>query len=94
MIGRRHLGLAALALPMLARRAQAEVSTVRIAKQYGLGYLQMMVLEEEKLVERHAKAAGLGDVAVSWLTFRSSDVMNDATPQGGVDPDQQGRTNR
>src|SRR4051794_17642786 len=65
--------------------AQAEQSELRVAKQYGLGYLQMMVLEDQKTIEKNAKAAGLGDVKVTWATFRSSDVMNDALLSGNVD---------
>jgi NitT/TauT family transport system substrate-binding protein len=63
----------------------AEAKELRVAKQYGLGYVQMMLMEEQKLVEKHAVAAGLGDVKVSWSTFRSSDVMNDALLSGNVD---------
>jgi len=63
----------------------AETSELRVAKQYGLGYLQMILMEDQKLVEKHAKAAGLGDVKVSWSTFRSSDVMNDALLSGNID---------
>jgi NitT/TauT family transport system substrate-binding protein len=73
------------AILLHAPAASAEQPELRIAKQYGLGYLQMMVLEDKKLVEKHAKAAGLGDVELSWLTFRSSDVMNDAIISGNVD---------
>ena len=65
--------------------AQAETGEVRVAKQYGLGYLQMMLMEDQKLVEKHAKAAGLGDIKVNWSTFRSSDVMNDALLSGNLD---------
>ncbi len=65
--------------------AAGEATELRVAKQYGLGYLQMMVMEDKQLVERHAKAAGLGDVKVSWSTFRSSDVMNDAILSGNLD---------
>jgi NitT/TauT family transport system substrate-binding protein len=65
--------------------AWAETGEVRVAKQYGLGYLQMMLMEEQKLVEKHAKAAGLGDIKVTWATFRSSDVMNDALLSGSLD---------
>jgi NitT/TauT family transport system substrate-binding protein len=43
-----------------------------------------MVMQELKLVEKHAKAAGL-DVTTEWSTFRSSDVMNDALISGSVD---------
>jgi NitT/TauT family transport system substrate-binding protein len=65
--------------------ASAESGELRIAKQYGLGYLQLMLMEDQKLVEKHAKGLGLGDIKVSWSTFRSSDVMNDALLSGNVD---------
>lgn len=69
----------------LAPAAAQEPSEIRIAKQYGLGYLQLILMEDQKLVEKHARAQGLGDVKVSWATFRSSDVMNDALLSGSVD---------
>ena len=69
----------------VAAVAHAEPKELRVARQYGLGYLQMMVMEDLKLVEKHAKAAGLGDIKVSWSTFRSSDVMNDALLSGNLD---------
>ena len=69
----------------LSTAARAEPNEIRIAKQYGLGYMQMYVMEELKLVEKHARAQGLGDVKVIWPTFRSSDVMNDALLSDSVD---------
>ena len=65
--------------------AAAEATTLRAAKQFGLGYVQFMIMEDLKLVEKHAKAAGLGEIKVEWSTFRSSDVMNDALLSGNVD---------
>ena len=65
--------------------ARAEQAELRIAKQYGLAYLQMMVMEDQKIIEKNAKAAGLGDLKVTWATFRSSDVMNDALLSSSVD---------
>ena len=65
--------------------AQAEATKLRAAKQFGLGYVQFMIMEERQLVEKYAKAAGLGDITVEWATFRSSDVMNDALISGNVD---------
>src|SRR5258706_6108766 len=65
--------------------AAAEATTVRAAKQFGLGYVQYMIMEDQKLVEKYAKEAGLGDITVEWNTFRSSDVMNDALISGNVD---------
>src|ERR1700730_12639816 len=64
--------------------ARAEANVVRVAKQFGIGYMQYMVMQEQKLVEKHAKAAGL-DITTEWATFRSSDVMNDALISGSVD---------
>ncbi|KUL94959.1 hypothetical protein DK26_12810 [Bosea sp. WAO] len=75
----------AFALLGTAGAALAEAKTLRVAKQYGLGYIQLMLMEDQKLVEKHAKAAGLGDVTVDWSTFRSSDVMNDALISGNLD---------
>jgi NitT/TauT family transport system substrate-binding protein len=65
--------------------ARAEVKEVRLAKQYGLSYLSLIVMEEQKLIEKHAKKAGLGDVKVSWSTFSSGSVMNDALLSGNLD---------
>jgi NitT/TauT family transport system substrate-binding protein len=68
-----------------ATPALTEATQLRAAKQYGLGYVQLMIMEDMKLVEKGAKAAGLGDIEVTWNTFRSSDVMNDALLSGNVD---------
>jgi sulfonate transport system substrate-binding protein len=77
--------LAALAGAVLApHQAQAEANVVRVAKQFGLAYTQYMVMEDQKLIEKHAKAAGL-DITTEWATFRSSDVMNDALISGTID---------
>jgi NitT/TauT family transport system substrate-binding protein len=84
MIG-RVLSAAALAAAILVPGpALAEATVVRVAKQFGVGYMQYMVMQELKLIEKHAKAAGL-DVTSEWATFRSSDVMNDALISGSVD---------
>ena len=64
--------------------ARAEANVVRVAKQFGLAYTQYMVMEDQKLIEKHAKAAGL-DITTEWATFRSSDVMNDALISGTID---------
>ena len=65
--------------------ARAEANTIRVAKQFGIAYMQFMVMEDQKMIEKHAKAAGLGDVTVEFNQFRSSDVMNDALISGSVD---------
>ncbi len=83
----RSIAAAAVILFALApfHRAGANSNTLRAAKQFGLGYVQFMIMEDMKIVEKHANAAGLGDIKVEWNTFRSSDVMNDALLSGSVD---------
>lgn len=65
--------------------ARAEANALRLANQFGIGYMQFMVMQDQKMIEKHARAAGLGDVKVEWASFRSSDVMNDALISGSVD---------
>lgn len=64
---------------------RAEVKEVRLAKQYGLGYLPLIIMEEHRLIEKHAKAAGLGDIKVSWATLGGGGAVNDALLSGSVD---------
>jgi NitT/TauT family transport system substrate-binding protein len=79
------LALVILFLSQIPLAADAEVTNLRIARQYGIGYLQVMVMEHEKLIERHAKAQGLGDVVVTWSTFTDGTVANDAIISGNLD---------
>ena len=51
--------------PGAPRRRWPRPRNLRAAKQYGLGYVQFMIMEDMKLVEKHAKAAGLGDIEVT-----------------------------
>jgi NitT/TauT family transport system substrate-binding protein len=64
--------------------AHAELSEVTIAKQYGISYLPFMVMERDKLLEKHARAAGLGEVKVNWRTFAGGSVTNDALISGNL----------
>lgn len=83
----RKIAVAAALVGVLGApvQARAEADTLRLAQQFGLGYMQFPVMKDQKLIEKHAKAAGLGDVSIEWATFRSSDVMNDALISGSVD---------
>lgn len=65
--------------------AAAEVREVRLAKQYGLGYLPLIIMEEQHLIEKHTRAAGLGDVKVTWATLGGGSAMNDALLSGSVE---------
>lgn len=78
-------GLALIIALAWPGHVRAEANTLRVAKQFGVAYMQFMVMEDQKMIEKHAKAAGLGDVTVEFAQFRSSDVMNDALLSGSVD---------
>lgn len=60
-------------------------TTVSIAKQYGDSYLPLMVMERNRLVEKHARAAGLGEVKVNWLSVSGGAAANDALLSGNLD---------
>jgi NitT/TauT family transport system substrate-binding protein len=86
----RALAIAALAMGSAA--ARAEMSEINVAQQYGISYLPLMIMEDQKLIEKHAKAAGV-DVKVGWAKFAGGNVMNDALlsnslqfASGGVGP--------
>lgn len=66
------------------QHADAEVGEVKMAQQYGLAFLPLMVMEQNKLLEKHAKAAGLGEVKVTWTKVASGAVMNDALLGGSL----------
>jgi NitT/TauT family transport system substrate-binding protein len=70
---------------LAAVAARAETSELRIAKQPGLVYLPTIIMEEEKLIEKHAAAAGMKDFKVSWIKFTSGGASTDALLSGNVD---------
>ena len=73
----------AAALAVAASAARAEMAEIKVAQQYGIGYLPLMIMEEQKLIEKHAKAAGM-DVKVGWAKFAGGNVMNDALLSGSL----------
>src|SRR5215510_15477127 len=86
----RRPHLAALAgLVMLicsaSTSSRAEVSEIRISKQYGLPYLSVVVMEQNQLIEKHAKVMGLGDVKVTWATIGSGGTSTDSLLAGNLD---------
>ncbi|HEX9770135.1 MAG TPA: ABC transporter substrate-binding protein [Kiloniellales bacterium] len=85
ILHRRRLLAAALVAGMTATGAHAEVGEVRIAEQFGIAYLPLMMMREKGLVEKHAKNAGLGDIKVTWARFGGGAPMNDALLSGNLD---------
>jgi NitT/TauT family transport system substrate-binding protein len=65
--------------------AAEEATTVRFAKQFGIGYLPMIIMEKMALVEKHAEQQGLGKVQVEWLQLTGGSPINDALISGQID---------
>jgi len=88
----------ALLLPLAAmsavsRDARAEVDDFKVALQFGVGYLPLSVMQDQKLIEKHLQAAGLKGTKVTWSKLGSGAPMNDAllagqlhVASGGVGP--------
>ena len=76
---------ACVLLGLACGTARAEVSEVRLAQQTSMGYMQFSIMDRYKLIEKYAKAAGLGDIKVYWDTFNGPDHMNDALLASRVD---------
>ena len=63
----------------------SETPQIRIAQQFGLGYLPLKVMRQYRLIEKHAQQYGLGNVRVQWLTFPDGKKMNEALETGFLD---------
>ena len=79
--------LLALVLAILALlhspQAQAE-GRLRVAKQFGIVYLLLDVAQDQKLIEKQGKAAGV-DIKVQFLQLSGGAAINDALLSGAID---------
>ena len=46
---------------------------------------QLNVMEHQQLIEKHAKALGIPDLKVSWITLNGPAAVNDALISGNID---------
>jgi NitT/TauT family transport system substrate-binding protein len=72
---------AAFAAPVSA----AESNQFRVGRQPGLVYLQAIIMEEKKLIEKHAAALGLPDLKVGYSIITSGGVMTEAILSDSID---------
>ena len=72
---------AVLAVPVSA----AESNQFRVARQPGLVYLQAIIMEDKKLIEKHAAALGLKDLKVEYRIITSGGVMTEAILSDSID---------
>jgi NitT/TauT family transport system substrate-binding protein len=81
---RRSATVGAVVLVAVAAGAKAEVAELKITKQPGLLFTPTLLMEHHKLVEKHAKAAGLDNLKAEWVTLLSGGAANDALLSGNV----------
>lgn len=77
--------IVALAAIVAFTPARAEVTEVRFAQQFSMGYLQFNVMKHQDLLAKHVAEAGLPPVKIEWVTFNGPDMMNDALLSGAID---------
>jgi NitT/TauT family transport system substrate-binding protein len=75
---------AAFACAIVATTAHADPQPVRIAQQYGISYLPLLVMKDSKLLEQEGKARGL-DLAVDYITLSNGGTINDALISGNLE---------
>lgn len=88
MVGCRAVLLATLiagATGFFAHDARAEVSELRLARQYGISHLAMALMDQLQLVQHQAEKAGLKDLKVTWSRFSDGPGMNEALLSGNLD---------
>jgi sulfonate transport system substrate-binding protein len=79
-----RLCVVSVALLLGAPIAWAEVDEVRLGRQFGAQYLPLMVMEEQKLVEKRLAALQMGNVQVKWSTLGGPAALVDAFLSGNL----------
>jgi NitT/TauT family transport system substrate-binding protein len=78
------VALIAISIPLSAGAARAEVTEIALAQQFGISFMPLMVMENSKLIEKHAKAMGLPEPKVNWAKVAGPSVMNDGILSGSL----------
>ena len=86
LVNGRSIAAAAFVLVALAASpAAAESGLVRIAEDNGVAALPIRVAIERKLIERHAKGAGMAEIKVETRRYESGIAVSQAVLSGQAD---------
>jgi len=58
---------------------------IRIAEQYGVAFLHLMIMRDQRMVERRAAQLGVPDVQVKWAKLGAVNAINDSLLAGELD---------
>lgn len=72
-----------LGLALLSGTVHAE-GKISIAQQFGIGYLILDVVRDQKLIEKHGKQQGV-NIEVEWSSISGATAMNEALLAGALD---------
>lgn len=84
----RFLPRSLLALVVMASAvsiAHADADRVRLAKQFGVLYIPLVIMERFNLVEKQAAARGLPALEAEYVQLGTGAAMNDALLSGTLD---------
>ncbi|MEJ0071431.1 MAG: ABC transporter substrate-binding protein [Pseudomonadota bacterium] len=81
----RLIAAALLAVLLAAAPGHAEPQKVRIPRQPGLTYLVFVVMEHDRLVEKHAAALGIPALTADYIDVGTNTGSIDALLSGAVD---------
>ncbi len=84
-LGSVALAIATAITIVASASASAEVGQLRISRGFGVHYLPLYVMEEKRLLQKRALAAGLDGVEVEYLLIDGGNHINDAVLARSVD---------
>jgi NitT/TauT family transport system substrate-binding protein len=70
---------------LLSAAARPERSEIRVAEQYGLTFLPLMIMRDGRLVEAHARRLGMRAAQVTWIKLGAVSSINDALLAGELE---------
>jgi NitT/TauT family transport system substrate-binding protein len=78
------LSVAMIAGAFTPQARSQEVKEIALAQQFGAIFLPLMAMENMRLIEKQAAAAGISDLKVTWAKMAGPSVMVDAIISGNL----------
>ena len=63
----------------------AHAQEIKVSRQFGLPYIPLIIMEQQQLIEKHAKLLGAGEVKTKWSTVGTSTATLDGLISGQID---------
>jgi len=82
---KRNACILALGFCVMACASTASAKEVKVAIQFGLAYLPVMMMKEDGLLEAEAKKRGIDDVQLSVVKISGSTAVNEAILSNNVE---------